>query len=65
MQVACNVDSMSALDAKVPDYVWTEVIAQDICTYWVGALPGIFVVELLSDMEFLLFQGPQSGPGMT
>ena len=62
--VTHNVDSGSALDAKVPDYVWTEVIAQDICTYQVGALPGTFIVELLSDMEFLLFQGPRSGPGM-
>ena len=63
--VAHNVDSVSVLDAKVPDYVWTEVIAQDICTYWVGAQPVTFTIELLSDMEFLLFQGPQSGPGMT
>ena len=64
MRVTCNVDSVSALDAKVPDYVWTEVIARDICTYQIGALPGTFVVELLSDMEFLLFQGPRSGSGM-
>ena len=35
VQVTRNVDSV--LDAKVPDYVWTEVIAWDICTYWVGA----------------------------
>ena len=64
VQVARNVDSVSALDAKVPDYVWTEAIARDICTYQIGALPNTFVVELLSDTEFLLFQGPRSGPGM-
>ena len=62
--VACNVDSVSALDAKVPDYVWTEAIAWDICAYRIGAPLNTFVVELLSDTEFLLFQGPQSGPGM-
>ena len=62
VRVAHNVDSVPALDAKVPDYVWTEVIAQDICTYRLGAPSGTFVVELLSDMEFLLFQGPRSGP---
>ena len=62
--VAHNMDSVSALDAKVPDYVWTEAIAQDICTYWIGAPPNTFVVELLSVTEFLLFQGPRSGPGM-
>ena len=59
------MDSVSALDAKVPDYVWNEVIVWDICTYQVGVPAGTFTIELLSDMEFLLFQGPQSGPGMT
>ena len=62
--VTRNVDSVSALDTKVPDYVWTEVIARDICMYWIGAPPGTFIVELLSDTEFLLFQGPRSGPRM-
>ena len=62
--VTCNVYSVSTLDAKVPDYVWTEVIARDICTYRIGAPSGTFIVELLSDTEFLLFQGPQSGPGI-
>ena len=64
VRVAHNMDSVSTLDARVPDYVWMETIARDICTYWIGALPNTFVVELLSDMEFLLFQGPRSGPGM-
>ena len=44
--VARNVDSVSTLDTKVPDYVWTEVIARDICTYRIGAPSGTFVVEL-------------------
>ena len=61
---AHNVDSVSALDAKVPDYVWMEAIARDICMYRIGAPLNTFVVELLSDTEFLLFQGPWSGPGM-
>ena len=64
VRVAHNMDSVSALDAKVPDYVWTEAIARDICAYRIGAPPNTFVVELLSVTEFLLFQGPQSGPGM-
>ena len=64
VRVAHNVDSVSALDAKVPDYVWTEAIARDICVYQIGAPPNTFVVEPLSDTEFLLFQGPWSGPGM-
>ena len=65
VRVTCNVDSVSALDVKVPDYVWTEVIAQDICTHWVGAPANTFTVELLSHTEFLLFEGPQSRPGIT
>ena len=64
VRVARNVDLVSTLDAKVPDYVWTEAIAWDICVYQIGALPNTFVVELLSDTEFLLFQGPWSNPGM-
>ena len=62
VRVTCNMDSVSALDAKVPDYVWTEIIARDICMFQIGAPSGTFLVELLSDMEFLLFQGPRSGP---
>ena len=58
VQVTRNVDLVSALDTKVPDYVWT----QDICTFRIGAPSGTFVVELISDMEFLLLQGPWSGP---
>ena len=65
MRVTCNVDSVSALDAKVPNYVWTEVLAQDICTHRVGTPANTFTIELLSDTEFLLFEGPQSGPGIT
>ena len=65
VQVNHNVDSVSALDAKVPDYVWTEVIARHICTHWVGAPANTFTIELLSDTEFLLFKGPRSGPGIT
>ena len=60
VRVTRNVDTVSALDAKVPDYVWTEVIAQDICTHRVGAPANTFTIELLSDTEFLLFEGPWS-----
>ena len=63
--VTHNVDSVSALDAKVPDYVWTEAIAWDICAYRVGTPANTFTVELLCDTEFLLFEGPRSRPGIT
>ena len=65
VRVTRNVDLVSALDAKVPDYVWTEAIARDICVYWVGAPANAFTIELLCDTEFLLFEGPRSGPGIT
>ena len=58
VRVTHNVDSVSVLDAKGPDYVWTKVIAWDICTFRIGAPSGTFVVELLSDTEFLLFERP-------
>ena len=65
VQVTCNVDSVSALDAKVPDYVWTEAVAWDICAYQVGTPANTFTIELLCDMEFLLFKGPRSRLGIT
>ena len=65
VQVTRNVDSVSALHAKVPDYVWTEVIAHDICAYWVGTPANTFTIELLCDTEFLLSEGPRSRPGIT
>ena len=65
MWVTRNVDSVSVSDTKVPDYVWTEAIAQDICAYRVGAPANAFTIELLCDTEFLLFEGPQSRPGIT
>ena len=56
VQVTRNMDSVSALDVKVPDYVWTEVIAQVICAHWIGAPANAFTIELLCDTEFLLFK---------
>ena len=63
--LTCNIASVSALNSMVPTHVWTELIAWDICTYQLQDPAGTFNVELLSDTEFLLFQGPQSGRGMT
>ena len=65
VRVTRNVDSVSTLDAKVPNYVWTEAIAQDICVYRVGAPANALTIELLCDTEFLLFKGPRSRPVIT
>ena len=56
---------MSALNAKVPDYVWAEVINLNICMHRLAAPPDTFTIKLLSDMEFLSFQGSRSSRGMT
>ena len=37
--VTCNVDSVLVLYSMVPTHVWSELIAQDICTYWLWVLP--------------------------
>ena len=63
--VTHNVETVSALNAAVSTHLWNELIARDICTYWTDHQPSTFAVELLSDMEFLLFKGPWSGWGMT
>ena len=65
VRVTCNVDSVSGLDAKVPNYVWTEAIARDICVYRVGAPANTFTIELLCDTEFLLFEVPWNRPGIS
>ena len=65
VRVTHNVDSVSLLDSMVPTHVWSKLMAQDICTYQLWIPTVIFNVELLSDTEFLLFQDPCSGKGMT
>ena len=32
---------------------------------WLNAPPGVFNVQLLSETEFLLYEGKKEGPGMT
>ena len=52
-------------DCKMPDYCWNAGICKDICEARTRVLPDTFSVDLLSDMEFLLYKLPKTGQGMS
>ena len=52
-------------DRKVLDYCWNTGICKDICKAQTRVLPGTFSVDLLSDMEFLVYKLPKTGQGMS
>ena len=52
-------------DRKMPDYCWNAGICKDICEAQTRVLPGTFSVDLLSDMEFLLYKLHKMGQGMS
>ena len=52
-------------DRKMPDYCWNASICKDICEAQTRVLPGTFSVDLLSDMEFLVYKLPKMGRGMS
>ena len=49
----------------MPDYCWNAGICKDICEARTRVLPGTFSVDLLSDMEFLVYKLPKMGRGMS
>ena len=52
-------------DHKVPDYCWNASICKDICEAQTRVVPGTFSVDLLRDMEFLVYKLPKMGRGMS
>ena len=52
-------------DRRVPEHCWNASISKDICEAQTGVLPGTFSIDLLSDMEFLVYKLPKTGRGMT
>ena len=52
-------------DRKMLDYCWNAGICKDICEAQTRVLLGTFSVDLLSDMEFLLYKLPKTGRGMS
>ena len=64
IRVLRDSDVVLEQDHKVPDYCWNTGICKDICEAWTRVLPGTFSVDLLSDMEFLVYKLPKTGRGM-
>ena len=52
-------------DSKVPEYCWNTSICKDVCEAQTGVVPGTFSIDLLSDMEFLVYRLPKTGWGMS
>ena len=61
IQVLRDSDIVLEQDRKVPDYCWNAGICKDICEAQTRVLPGTFSVDLLSDMEFLVYKLSKTG----
>ena len=65
VRVLRDSDTTLEQDRKVPEHCWNTGISKGICEAQSGVLPGTFSVDLLSDMEFLVYKLPKTGRGMT
>ena len=65
IRVLRNTDTTLEQDRRVPEHCWNDGISKDICEAWAGVPPGTFSIDLLSDMEFLVYKLPKIGWGMT
>ena len=65
VRVLRDSDAILEQDRKVPEYFWNAGISKDICKAQTGVVPGTFSVDLLSDMEFLVYKLPKTGRGMS
>ena len=65
VRVPRDSDAILEQDRKVPEYCWNAGISKDICEARTGVVPGTFSVDLLSDMEFLVYRLPKTGHGMS
>ena len=65
VRVLSDSDAILEQDRRVPEHCWNTGISKDICEARTGVLPGTFSVDLLSDMEFLVYKLPKTGQGMT
>ena len=61
IRVLRDSDVVLEQDRKVPDYCWNAGISKDICKGQTRVLPGTFSVDLLSDMEFLVYKLSKMG----
>ena len=65
VRVLRDSDAILEQDHKVPEYCWNAGISKDICEAQTGVVPGTFSIDLLSDMEFLVYRLPKTGHGMS
>ena len=65
VRVLRDSDAILEQDCKVPEYCWNASIGKDICEAQTGVVPGTLSVDLLSDMEFLVYRLPKTGRGMS
>ena len=65
VRVLRDSDAILEQDHKVPEYCWNAGISKDICEARTRVMPGTFFVDLLSDMEFLVYKLPKTGRGMS
>ena len=65
VRVLRDSDAILEQDCKVPEYCWNAGISKDICEARTGVVPGTFSIDLLSDMEFLVYRLPKTGRGMS
>ena len=61
VRVLRDFDVILEQDHKVPEYCWNDGISKDICEARTGVVPGTFSVDLLSDMEFLVYRLLKTG----
>ena len=65
VQVQKDGDAVPKRDQQIDPEAWNELICRNICKNQLDAPPGTFNVQLLSETEFLLYEGKKEGPGMT
>ena len=54
-------DAILEQDRKVPEYCWNAGISKDICEAWTRVVSGTLSIDLLSDMEFLVYRLSKTG----
>ena len=65
IRVQKDVDGVSKREQRIDPEAWNETICRNICENRLNAPEGTFNVQLLSETEFLLYEGKKDGPGMT
>ena len=65
VRVLRDSDAILDQDRRLPEHCWNAGISKDICEARVGVRLGTFSIDLLSDVEFLVYKLPKTGRGMT